>query len=158
MKHPALPETMTVEGLADYIKTRALEKYSEEQKVYYTPEEITDLERKISDKNREVLRLSSLQKTITDAIKKGSEDFEASIPETIGTDALKKGRDNLSQQVEKGYYTVERLVYGLIYDEDETLEFFDIEGNHIPERSRKLSAKEIDQHIGMFAKSLQKQA
>ena len=155
-KHELLPDTMTPEALAGWIQERFIEEYSEEKKEYYTPEEIQGFQKKATEKNIEIIQLTRLKKQLNELIKKGSDYLSIDIPKTDGIDMLTAARDYNTEQVEQGYYTESRKIYGIVSDETETLEFFDIEGDHVLDRSRPLSPREINEHIGLLAPSLRR--
>jgi hypothetical protein len=79
------------------------------------------------------------------------EPLTEEIPETKGIKVLKDNREVCEKEVEKGYFVEEVRIYGIPNQETNTMDFFDIEGREILERSRQLSAKEIRDFFGMFA-------
>jgi hypothetical protein len=81
----------------------------------------------------------------------GSDQKVIDFLETSGTKYLKAQREDCETEVERGYSVESLTVYGIPSSETLTMDFFDIEGNEIPERCRQLSAKEIREYVGLFA-------
>ena len=151
MKHHALPEgEMTPEMLANWIKQASKDSFVEETKIYFTEEEISDMEKLSTSIGREIIKLSDLKKAVVERLMKGStEELEVTIPENQGLKPLTDRREALDRNVEKGFEVEEVRVYA-IPNEDGNMYFFDIEGNIFTDRTRKLSQREKHEYFGMF--------
>jgi hypothetical protein len=151
-KHHALPENiLTPESLANWIKEASRESFTDERKLYFTEDEISEMESQSTNIGRELIKLGDLKKLIVDKLTKGNdEDLEVTIPENTGLTELRSRREELDRKVEKGYEVVETKIYS-IPNEDGNMYFFDIEGNLVQDRTRRLSGREVRDIFGMFA-------
>ncbi|HAH37510.1 MAG TPA: hypothetical protein DCL81_13630 [Algoriphagus sp.] len=152
MLHHALEstETMTIEARAQWIKDAARETYTHTKQEFFTEDELAEKHRQSTDYTREIIRLSDTKKLIMDAFTKGNEnEYEVSIPQTLGIKHLTEMRDRLVRQVDKGFEETTLNIYGIPH-EDGNMYFFDIEGNIIAERTRSLSIREKREIFGLF--------
>lgn len=150
MLHHALEttETMTIEARAHWIKEVAKETYTHTKKEFFTEDELAEKHRQSTDYTREIIRLTDAKKLIMDAFTKGNDnEYEVSIPETMGIKHLTEMRDQLVRQVDKGYEETTLNIYGIPH-EDGNMYYFDIEGNVIEERTRSLSIRERKEFFG----------
>lgn len=159
-KHSALPKFTTPEALGQWLDENAAETFLHETKIYLDEDEKDDLRKKIASQGIEINQLNRLKKQLSESLEKGSQGYNVDMPETLGLKMIKKGRTNLEELLERGYNTETVRIYGVPDHESETMEFFDIEGNHFPDRSRTLSQREINLFIGpMFnSQNLRKNA
>lgn len=158
MKHPSLPKSITPEVLGQWLVQNAKEKYTEERKHYYTEEEIQEFKDKAVKSGIDLNKLGRIKKKVIKLIEGGSIEHKViDFPVTEGSKSLKAQREYCEQEVERGYRVEDITIYGIPNQDTCTMDFFDIEGNEIPERCRPLSAKETREYIGLFANT-QKQA
>lgn len=149
--HPSLPKGLTMHELGIWLETNAAEKFTDEQKRFFTPEEIKDFEHESSINGREINKLEDLIKEISAKAKKGNDQpFTFTLPVTIGTKLLTQHRRENDDYIEKGYEVIETPIYGIPNVDTHNMEYFDIEGNLVPDRTRPLSPKEKHQFVGIF--------
>jgi hypothetical protein len=134
MLHPSLPKSLTPELLASWLQANAKEKFSEDRKIYYTDDELNEFKDKAVKSGIEINNLSSLKSTLSKSIEEGSEGYVLELPQTDGVKTLKARREYCEKEVEKGYRVETIKVYGVPSEETNCMDFFDIEGNIIPER------------------------
>lgn len=152
MAHPCLPKSIDKDLLPSWLKNNAKESYSEEKRIYYTEEEIQSFKDTAVSSGIEINNLLSLKASITKRIEKGDEeDLTIDIPSTLGVKGLKALREDCERQVEKGYRVVHIKIYGIPYQEENSMVFFDPDGVEFTDRTRPLSAKEIREYFGIFA-------
>jgi hypothetical protein len=151
-RHHALPENiMNPEALAKWIRDASRESFTDERKVYFNEDEISEMEKESTNIGREIIKIGDLKKLVMEKLTKGSEeDLTVDLPANMGLKALTSRREDLDRRVEKGYAIEETKIYA-IPNEDGNMYFFDIEGNLIQDRTRKLSGREIRDIFGMFA-------
>ncbi len=151
-KHHALPEKpLTPEALANWIREAAKESFKDQTKIYFTPEEVQEMESQSTSLGREIIKMGDLKKFVMEKLSKGSdEDLEITIPEGQGLKAMVEKREALDRKVEKGFDVVETKIFS-IPNEDGNMYFFDAEGNIFADRTRKMSAREKQEIFGMFA-------
>lgn len=154
-KTDLLPVTLNGAMLAQWLKENAIETFIDEQKVFFTPEQIAEFEHESSINGRELNRLNDLLSKVGEYVKKGNHTempITIEIPVTAGTKKLDQFRRQNDDAIDKGYEVIETEIFGIVDRDNETLEFFTTEGVHIPERTRGLSPKEIKTHVGIFAR------
>jgi hypothetical protein len=152
-RHHALTESaLTPEGLAAWIKNASKDSFMDERKEFYEPDEISEMEKVATECGTEIMRLNDLKKTFLEMVTKGNaeEYFIMEIPQTVGIKLLTEQRERLYREVHRGYKVVDTKIYA-IPNEDGNLYFFDIEGNLVEDRTRKLNQREKNDYFGMFA-------
>jgi hypothetical protein len=153
-RHPKLMKLtahLTQDEFAEWIRMYSVESFEDSEKRYFSPEDISEFEHESSANGREYNKLSDLKKHLGELITKGiEEDFTFTIKATVGTKLLDAQRRQNDDLIEKGFEEIEIEVFGIVNQEDETMEFFDIEGKLITERTRSLTPKEKHKHLGMF--------
>lgn len=157
--HPSLPKGLTLEELSLWLKNNAVEQFKDIQKRVYSEEELESYTKEATKSQIEINNIEDLKKKVIDLITKGTRDGEKiEIPSTEGVKFLKTVvRMNLDK-VNKGYEEHELEIFGLPNHETEMMDYFDYLGNEIADRSRPLSAREIQKHIGMFHNGDSRQA
>lgn len=90
-----LPATLHDAMLGQWLRDNAIETFIDEQKMFFTPEQIAEFEHESSLNGREINRLEDLLKKVSEVIKKGNHDdspivFE--VPPTSGTKKLNEFR------------------------------------------------------------------
>lgn len=151
-RHRLLPANLNAHELAQWLDTSAVEKFTHEVKTMFTDTEISEFEHESSAKGREMNRLLDMLKEAGTLIKKGTDEpVTFTIPATVGTKTLETQRRENDDFIEYGYVKEERQIFGIIDVQNERMEYFDVEGNIIVERSRPLSVRERHDHIGMFS-------
>lgn len=175
--HEMIPVDLTPDERSAWIAKNHREMVTDTDKIYYKPEEIQEFEKESSVHGRELARLSAIVRTISALVKKGNDSSTTStivvflaegakvdikqkddqniitIPATIGTKELEIQRSQNYAALEKGYEIKEVQLYGIPCYESETMEFFDIDANHYPARSRDLTIKEMKEIFGLFMMS-----
>lgn len=147
-RHHSLPNHLTIDELAAYIKKVAVSKHTDTAKRYYTPEEVQDMEHESTNQGREMMRLEALVDIAKGAIKNGiDEELTITIPVTAGTKKLGTFQVQNYQMVEAGFEEIEVDIFGIVNHEDETMEFVNLAGELLEERTRPLSAKEKKDHL-----------
>lgn len=158
MIHSSLPQTMTKETLADYIRSNRVETKNHVEKFLLTEEEKFDLAMKSSIASRAIKRLEDLKKYVTDLIKKGTPmdlwidqkrdhaPVDIVIPPTVGIDTLEANREYADNQIEKGYREEITAIYFIPWPEQEKMIGVDIEGKEWSNYTRAMTKDEIKQH------------
>lgn len=151
MRHHALNEAPnTPEMLANWIRQVSKESFTDERKVYFTEEEVAEMEKESTNIGRLIIKLADLKSYVVERLTKGTEEeVEVTIPGNIGLKVLTSRREELDRKVEKGFETIETKIYA-IPNEDGNMYFFDIEGNVFEDRTRRLSQRERSEIFGMF--------
>jgi len=152
MLHHALEttETMTIEARAQWIKEVSRESFTHTKKQFFKDEEISEKHKRSTDYTRDIIHLNDAKKLIMDAFTKGnSDEYETTIPQTIGIKSLTEERDRLVREVDKGFIEHTFTIFG-VPNEDGQMYYFDIEGNNIEERTRSLSIREKKETFGLF--------
>ncbi len=151
MKHPSLPQSLTVELLASWIVQNAKEKFTEERKYYYSEDELNEFKDKAVNSGIELNNLAEKKARLNKILDNGTDEYiNIDITETKGIKVLKEIREGNEKEVERGYKVYAIVVYGIPNQETHNMDFFDIEGNEVPERLRPLSAKEIREYVAQF--------
>lgn len=155
-RHPSLLKLtphLSEEEFADWVRMYSVETVQDSEKRYFSPEEIQDFEHESSLNGREFNRLDDLKKKVSELILKGTEEeVKLTIPPTIGTKLLNEQRRQNDDLIEKGFELIEIEVFGIVNHENETMEYFSLEGELMPKRTRPLTPKEKHKHLGMFQK------
>lgn len=147
-RHFLLPGHLTPEELQSWIRKVAVEKFQDQTKRYFTAEEIAEFEHESSKNGRNINMLKSILAACTDAINKGSDqDVHITIPATVGTVSFDKFRRQNDDLIDAGFEMVETAVFGIVNQNDQTMEYFTMEGTHVAERSRPLSMREKQQYL-----------
>jgi hypothetical protein len=151
MKHPSLPQSLTPELLASWISQNAKEKFTEEKKYYYTEDELNEFKDSAVKSGIELNNLAEKKARLNKIFDNGTPEYiNIDITETKGIKALKEEREANERQVERGYKVESIVVYGIPNQDTHYMDYFDIEGNEIPDRTRPLSAKEIREYVSQF--------
>ena len=150
-RHPSLPAGMDAEQLAEWLRSSAVEVFTSSKETPLTPEEISGYEKEAVTSGREINRLEDLLAMVREHVKKGSsEKVRLVLPATIGIKNLSSVRRENEDMVERGAIVDEMQLFGIPNTQTEMMEYFDIEGNIIEDRTRTLTPKEKHTHIGMF--------
>lgn len=149
MRHLSLPSHLSPAELAEYIRKSAVQVFKDTKKRFFTQEQVVDFEHESSGNGREMNRLATILKTVTDHINKGSEEpMTIELPITQGKKNLDTFRKQNDDLVEKGFEEIEFDVFGIPNQINETIEFFDAEGELYEDRTRPMSEKEKRQYLG----------
>lgn len=144
--HPALPQFMTPENLALWIKENQVEQFEHVEETPLTQEEIAGLEHKSSLASRAIDELDNLEKSFKTMLKEGTEvPMDFTIPPTKGTKALKNNRKFADDHIKSGVNEEKTMIYGIPYPEEKKILFFDIEGHRFEARDRDMSDTQMDQ-------------
>ena len=101
--HPALPQFMTPENLALWIKENQVEQFEYVDDTPLTQDEISELEHKSSIASRTIDELDNLEKSFKKMLKEGTEDpVDFTIPPTKGTKTLKSNRKFADDKIKSG--------------------------------------------------------
>lgn len=163
MRHDSLPQTMTPENLADYIRTNKVDIVNHVEKILLTEEEIKQLAMDSSLASRQIDKLEEVKKYFDLNLKKGTpwnsatsdhNPLSVTIPPTKGIDKLKENRKFADDRIRDGYKEEVTPVYFLPWPERERILAVDIEGNEWSTYSRAMSLDEIKQHGKPVLKSI----
>jgi hypothetical protein len=165
-RHSSLPEFMTIESLADYIRSNKVDTINHVEKIPLTEEEINKLAMESSLASRAIDKLESVKKYFESFLKKGTpwdtnaEDHRpltVTIPPTKGTEKLKSNRKFADDQIAQGYREDVTSIYLLPWPEKERMVACDIEGREWTTYSRGMSGDEIKQHGKPILKAVRNQ-
>lgn len=152
MLHPTLPQTMTKENLAVWIRQNSVEGKNHVVEVEYTEKEIQEFEHKSSAAARAIDKLEAQLKKITEYFKKGiSEPIDEKIYPTKGIEVLKSNRKFADDCIERGFWEDTTVLFGIPYPEKKQVVYVDIEGNDFPEYTRNMTKEESIGHATMFS-------
>lgn len=166
MRHLALPETLTVEALAQWITDNAAETINHEEKVDLTPETIAELEHKSSMASRRIDELKEVEKTFKMYLKLGTPTHaeqlnekgepvrlpqDVTIPPTAGLDVLNANRQWADTQLRDGYKKDVTKIYLIPFPENRTMVGVDIEGNERETYTREMTDEESKKYGELFA-------
>lgn len=149
-RHFLLPDLLTPEACAAWLKSNYKEKFDNETKIIYTNDDISEFSVQSSRIGGEQIGLSELSKIVADHIKNGGEEQMITLPQTRGTKSLGEDRHILDMRVKKGYETKTETIYGIPDYENEMMVYFNETGEHISDRDRKFSARESVEFGGLF--------
>jgi hypothetical protein len=150
MKHRSLPQTMTPENLAQWIKENAAETFEHTEKIDLEEDVVHELERQSSLASRAIDRLEKLKKSFVDTIKNGTPSPDNPVDFTIyptkGTNVLKANREFADKQLEQGYKEEITSIYMIPYPEDSLMVAVDIQGFEWPEYTKEMTIEQINKH------------
>lgn len=154
MRHEALPQSLTVEQLAQWLYENKIDSKSHTEEEAYTEEEIQEFEHKSSLASRSIDGLDDIEKRVKEHLKEGIFDEPVSItlPPTNGRKTLTANRKYADDQILKGFSYREIDLYGIPDEKTEKILFFDAEGNMWDDYSENMSEDQKHQYIGMFSK------
>lgn len=145
--HPALPQVMTPENLALWIKQNQIESFEHTDETELTEEEISELEHKSSLASRALDKLDDLLESFKTTLNSGTVDpIDFTIPPTKGIKELKANRENADAKIESGVNEVKTWIYGIPYPEEKRVLFFDIEGNRFESRDRDMNEMQLGKY------------
>lgn len=156
--HSALPQSMTVENLAQWITENAHERREHEEQIPLTDDVIRELEHKSSIASRAIDVLKEVEKEFKNFLKNGTlidvnipvaadEDPKrgpqvVTIPPTKGMDALNENRQWADKQLRDGYRTETTLIFLIPFPENNSMIAVDSQGVEWPEYNREMSEPE----------------
>lgn len=158
MRHECVPQAMTPEQLADWIKGNKVDINNHIEKINLTEDEKAKLAMESSLASRQINKLEELEKYFKTFIKKGTpwdtnvgengdhRPLTVTIPPTKGLEKLKSNRLFADGQIEKGYREEITPVYFIPWPEYEKMIAVDIEGQEWSTYSRLMSRDEVRQH------------
>jgi hypothetical protein len=155
MRHEICPSTMTVQNLADWIRSNKVEVLNHTEKVDLTPEEEIQLQKESSLASRAIDKLDETLQYVKELIKNGTpwnsaindhSPISVTIPPTKGTAILEKNRKHADNQLELGYKEEITALYLIPWPEFEKMVAMDIEGKEWTKYSRGMSPDEVQQH------------
>lgn len=152
-KHPVLPNGFDLgsKELAAWLSGQSVATFVDKQRAYFTPEEIQEFEHESSVNGREFNKLAGIKQYVSDLCRKGTEEaVTIVIPGTVGAKMLELQRRQNDDMIDSGYEETEVEVYAIPDADNQTMEFFDGEGNHYPDRSRSLSISEVHKYCGLL--------
>lgn len=153
LKHPVLPNAFALQSqeLAFWLQSQSTHTFIDRRQEFFSPEQIQEFEHESSLNGREYNRLADLKSRVSDLCRKGTEEaVTIVIPATVGAKMLETQRRQNDDFIDRGYEEFDVEVYSIPYAEGETMEFFDSEGNHYPQRSRPLSISEKHKYCGFL--------
>lgn len=157
-RHELCPSTMTVENLADWIRSNRVDSHNHTEKFPLTDDEKKELALKSSSAGQAISRLKKLQDYVNKLIKKGTpwetsrgengdhRPVDVTVPPTAGIDVLEANRQYADDQIEKGYREEITTIYMMPWPEYEKMVAIDIEGNEWSNYSRMMTKDEVRQH------------
>lgn len=155
MRHEALPQTMTVEQLGDWINTNRIDTLNHTEKIQLTPTEIAELEKSSSLASRAIIKLQDIKKQFDRFLKKGTpfnqerqdhEPVNITITPTKGLEALESNREFAERQLALGYREDITAIFFIPWPEYSKVLAFDVEGHEWSTYSRKMTSDEAKQH------------
>ena len=155
MRHDACPSTMTIDSLADWIRSNKVDVVNHTEKIKLTEEEQVELQKQSSLASRAIDKLKDTLKYITELIQNGTpwdsstnahRPVSPTIPRTQGIKILEKNRKFADDQLEKGYKEEITPIYMIPWPEHEKMVAMDIMGEEWTKYSRGMSPDEIMQH------------
>jgi hypothetical protein len=155
MRHEICPSTMTIESLADWIRSNKVDVFNHEEKINLTEDEINEFQKSSSLASRAIDKLKGTMKYIQETIKNGTpfdngtmdhRPVSVTIPPTKGLKALEANRKFADEQLENGYKMDITTLYLLPWPEFKKMVAVDIEGNEWTKYSRDMSLDEYRQH------------
>jgi len=159
MRHESLPQTMTVEQLAEWIMSNQKQQIGYEKKYPLTKEEIADHEHKSALASRKILELNDLKKKFNTLIKKGTPindgqpmPMNVEIPPTHGLDVLSANVAFHSDILDVGHRVETIMLYLVPVPETSMMVCVDIEGEEYPEYTRPMNPQELDGTAWLFKK------
>lgn len=151
--HRCLPQSLTPENLAKWIKENAVEEIQRLEKVDFGEDETHELEKQSSLASRAIDRLEELKKEFMDYIKDGTpgmdgelQPVDLTIHPTKGMKALKANRAFADRQLEQGFKEDITTVYMIPYPEDSLMVGVDIEGKEWERYLKEMTIEQINQH------------
>jgi hypothetical protein len=157
-RHESLPLSMTVEQLADYIRSNRAETINHVEKIALTDDDKAKLAMDSSRASRAITKLEKISKDFTTMINKGTpfdqslgddgdhKPYTAQIPPTKGIEKLKANRLYADEQLERDYREDVTAIYMVPWPEYEKMIGVDIEGNEWSKYSRPMKDYEIQRH------------
>lgn len=150
-RHPSLPAGLNAEQLAEWLRNSAVDHFTDTRKTILTQDEIHAYEHESVLAGREINRMEDLLSQVRDHVKKGSEEkLKLVIPATVGIKQLTTNRRENDDMLELGAIEDKVELFGIPNAMTEEMEYFDMDGNIVADRTRKLSAREKHEHLGMF--------
>lgn len=153
MRHETLPQSLTVEKLAQWLYENKVDTKSHTEEVPYTEEEITEFEHKSSLASRSLDKLDAIEQRVKLHLKEGvhEEPIPITIPPTKGRKILTANRLYADKQIDLGYAMTEIDLYGIPDDRSEQILFFDNEGTIWDDYSENMNEDQKKQYVGMFS-------
>lgn len=142
-----IPDHLTPENLAAWIKEHNVERRNFTMKIEYSEEEIAVFEHKLSERTITLEELEKQKASVNECFAKGTDERAFTIPETIGIKSLKGGISNLAEKIKVGFEETIVDTYGIPNHETKEIVFVDIEGI-IKGNPREMNAHEIDKYTG----------
>lgn len=146
---------MTIDNLADWIRSNKVDVINHEQKIDLTQEEINEFQKEVTLASIQIDKLKETEKFFKETVKKGTpwdnvsehhRPFTVTIPPTKGLEKLEANRTFAATQVANGYKLDITPVYLIPWPEFEKMVAMDIEGNEWSKYSRNMTRDEVIQH------------
>jgi hypothetical protein len=156
--HAALPQTMTVESLAQWITENRKDTIVAKATKIITDEERSEYEHISSDCSQKLDELEEIKKEFTDKLTNGTYDPEVddengkiiTIPATVGTKKLTEERKRVDKLLRDGHTVEKTTLYMIPWPEEKRMIAFDVEGQEWEEFSRVMREDEINQYRTLF--------
>lgn len=163
--HPALPQTMTPENLAQWITDNAIEKLTHTEKTEHTEEYIAELEHKSSVASRALDQLKDVEKIFKNYLKngtpvneglEGNEEAEhlpvtITIPPTKGSKVLTANREWADKLILAGFTGEDIEIFLIPFPEEKRVIAFNSEGEEYEGYSRDMTLAEVNAFGQLFA-------
>lgn len=158
MLHLCLPQTLTKENLAKWIKDNSKHTFIHEEKIPLTEAQVQEFEHKSSAASRSLDRLKAVSDSFKYFIKKGTPVLEGvcqpqdvTIPPTKGTEALEANREHADKILEQGYQVVPTELFTIPYPEASEMVVVTIEGQEWPMYTKPMSPDQKTMYGELFA-------
>lgn len=156
MIHAYLPQTLTPENLAVWIKQNSIEQRSHVEEIELTAEEIAEFEHRSSAANRALDKLETQLKSIQEIFKKGTQEpVEIKIYPTKGIETLKANRKFADDQIEKGVREEITLLYAIPVPEKKIIIYVTIEGKEFEDYRSDMSKDQLIAYTTLFSEDEQ---
>lgn len=156
MIHIYLPQTLTPENLALWIKKNSIEAKSHVEEIELTAEEIAEFEHRSSAANRALDKLENQLKSIQEIFKKGTQEpIDLKIYPTKGIEVLKANRKFADDQIEKGIREEVTMLYAIPVPEQKRIVYVTIEGEEFEQYGSDMTKDQLIAYTTLFSEDEQ---
>lgn len=163
MIHASLPQTMTPENLAVWIKDNAIDQVVHDKVTKLDQDEIHAYEHKVATVCQALDDLESLKKDIDKIFKDGT-DYDPGkdvflpkqvvIPATKGTKALEANRKYYTSILKDGCITEHITLYAIPFPEEETIVFVNSQGEENESYRQAMTEEQKKEYNSLFKNPL----
>jgi hypothetical protein len=156
MIHAYLPQTLTPENLAVWIKQNSIEQRSHIEQIELTEEEIAELEHRSSAASRALDKLDAQLKSIQEIFKKGTQEpVDIKIYPTKGIETLKANRKFVDDQIDLGVREEVTMLYAIPVPEKKRIVYVTIEGHEFEQYSSDMTKDQLIAYTTLFSEDEQ---